>query len=106
MRRHETDAVSLVPALVFLGLAGWWALDRLTTVDLPLAWLTALTLLVAGAVGLVVTLTRGRKAPGGTSGTPMGRGTDDSTDPAHDHADDDGAGAGPGPRTDLGGPPR
>jgi len=55
--------VSLVFALVFLGLAGWWALDRLTAVDLSLGWVAAVTLLLAGATGLVATLVRHRMAP-------------------------------------------
>lgn len=57
MRRHETDVTSLVFGLVFLGLAGLWALVQGKVLSLPDASVVGPALLVgAGVVGLVVTL--------------------------------------------------
>lgn len=62
MKRHEADAVSLVFGLIFVGLAAGWALVRADLValgDLPLAG--PILLVAAGAIGLVVSLRRGRR---------------------------------------------
>jgi hypothetical protein len=54
MRNHPVNFSYLVVGLVFLGLAGSWALRESGLVDLGgLRWLLPLTLIVAGVVGLV-----------------------------------------------------
>ena len=61
MKRHSTDAVSLVFGLIFLGVAGWWLLAG--AIDLAastVAWLAALVLVLGGGIGLFVTLRAAR----------------------------------------------
>jgi len=63
VKRHDADAVSLVFGLIFLGLAAGWSLTKADLVqvgDLPLAG--PILLVAAGAIGLVVSLRRGRRA--------------------------------------------
>ncbi len=59
MRRHETDVMSLVFGLVFVGAALLWALvqaEVLSTALLPLA--LPLLLVAVGAVGVTAALAR------------------------------------------------
>ena len=61
MKRHRTDAFSLVSGLIFILVAVWWTLGRTVEVGLgPLAWAIALALIVLGGVGLLGVL-RGRE---------------------------------------------
>ena len=63
----------LVMGLVFLGIAGTWALHETGVVDgADVEWLVPLSLIVAGVLGLVAFATRGlrgRRTPDGTAGT-------------------------------------
>jgi len=59
MRTHPVRVGHLVVGLVFLGLAGSWALLETDLVGLEtLAWLAPTTLVVAGVVGLVALFLR------------------------------------------------
>jgi hypothetical protein len=59
---HDIDVTSLVFGVLFLGLAGLWALVRYDVLTLPAASVVApVVLVVAGAAGLVLTLARGRR---------------------------------------------
>jgi hypothetical protein len=63
MRPHRTDGVSLSFGLLFLLIAGWWAVSRVMTVHLPaLGWLVAGALIVFGAIGLLGAIRSGRRA--------------------------------------------
>jgi len=60
--KHDTDVTSLVFGVLFLGLAGLWALVRYDVLTLPAASVVApIVLVVAGAAGLVLTLRRGAR---------------------------------------------
>lgn len=57
---HPLNVSYLVVGLVFLGLAGSWALREAGLVDLAeVQWLFPLTLVAAGVVGLVALTARG-----------------------------------------------
>ena len=74
MRRHETDVTSLVFGLVFLGVAALWALVQADLLSLPDASVVGpAVLVVAGLVGIAVTLRRGSRNRGG-GGQPPARG--------------------------------
>ncbi len=66
MRRHDTDVTSLVFGLIFIGVAGAWALVQTALISLPdLSVAGPAVLIVAGVVGLVATVAtsaRGRRA--------------------------------------------
>lgn len=67
MRRHETDVVSLVFGLVFLGVSAMWPLVHYEVLGLPGLEVAAPVLLVsAGLAGLIASFGRVRKG----SGTP------------------------------------
>lgn len=57
MRRHDVDVTSLVFGLIFLGVAGAWALVQNELISLPdLSVAGPAVLIVAGVVGLVATV--------------------------------------------------
>jgi hypothetical protein len=59
-RTHPLNVSYLVIGLVFLGLAGSWALREAGVVDLAeVTWLFPLTLVVAGVIGLVAMAAKG-----------------------------------------------
>ncbi len=62
MTRHDTDVVSLVAALLFLGIVGSWALDRSALLPGSKGWLLPLVLVAAGVVGLLGARPRRRNA--------------------------------------------
>jgi membrane protein implicated in regulation of membrane protease activity len=69
VKRHDADAVSLVFALIFLGLAAGWSLTKANLVEIADLQLAGPILLVAaGAIGLVVSLRRGRRERTGEPG--------------------------------------
>jgi hypothetical protein len=58
VRRHDVDVTSLVFGLIFLGVAGAWALVQNELISLPdLSVAGPAVLIVAGVVGLVATVT-------------------------------------------------
>ena len=60
MKTHPLNVSYLVMGLVFLGIAGSWALRQSGLVDLgEVQWLLPLTLIVAGVVGLVAFAAKG-----------------------------------------------
>jgi len=65
MKTHPLNVSYLVVGLIFLGLAGSWALHAADVVDLPDArWLFPLILVAAGVIGLVAFAARGIRGPG------------------------------------------
>jgi hypothetical protein len=62
MKPHRTDGVSLGFGMIFLLIAGWWALSRVVTLTLPaVGWLVAGALILFGVVGLLGALRSGRR---------------------------------------------
>ncbi len=60
MKTHPLNVSYLVLGLVFLGIAGSWALHAWDVIDAAQTrWLLPLTLVVAGAIGLVAFAARG-----------------------------------------------
>ncbi len=59
-RDRRPSVLHLVLGLVFLGLAGLWALSASGAVDSDDTWLVPGLLVVAGAAGLVAALAGGR----------------------------------------------
>lgn len=71
VRTHPVNVSYLVIGLLFLGLAGSWALREAGVVDLAeVRWLMPLTLVVAGLVGLVAAAWRGLAPPGEEQDVP------------------------------------
>lgn len=69
MAEHETDVASLVFGLLFVGLAGVWALVQYDVLTLPAASVVApIVLVVAGTAGLLLTLRRSMR-PGARRGS-------------------------------------
>jgi hypothetical protein len=61
VRRHETDAVALTFALIFLGIAGAWLMVAAGAADVTgLRYFFPVLLLGAGGAGVATTLLRGR----------------------------------------------
>jgi hypothetical protein len=64
MKSHRTDKVSLVFALVFLVVAGWWLLAQTLELTLPaVGWFVAGGLILFGLLGLVGALRSARAEP-------------------------------------------
>lgn len=60
MKTHPLNVSYLVVGLIFLGLAGSWALREVGVIDFGEArWLLPLTLVLAGAIGLVAFAAKG-----------------------------------------------
>lgn len=60
MRTHPLSVTYLVVGLIFLGLAGSWGLQEAGAVGFDdIGWLVPLTLVVAGAVGLLAAAAKG-----------------------------------------------
>jgi len=73
MKTHPLNVSYLVVGLVFLGIAGSWALRAADLVNPgQLDWLFPLTLVVAGVVGLVAFASRGRRGRGRDETVPGG----------------------------------
>lgn len=59
MNSQQTSVPHLVMGLVFLGLAGSWVLHEVGVIEsVQVEWLLPLILVVAGAAGLLASLTR------------------------------------------------
>lgn len=60
MKTHPVNVSYLVVGLVFLGIAGSWALRESGVVDVgEVQWLLPLTLVMAGVIGLVAFAAKG-----------------------------------------------
>jgi hypothetical protein len=60
MKTHPLNVSYLVVGLIFLGLAGSWALRESGVIEFgEVRWLLPLTLVVAGAIGLVAFAAKG-----------------------------------------------
>lgn len=71
MKTHSLNVSYLVLGLVFLGIAGSWALRAADLVDTSdVQWLVPLSLVVAGVIGLVVVAAKGLNRR--TSSDPAG----------------------------------
>lgn len=61
MKRHDTDVVSLVFALVFLVVAAMWPLWTVGVLDTAsLRWVPATALVLIGVVGVALSILRSR----------------------------------------------
>jgi len=61
LHRHATDVVALVSGTIFAGLAIVWILMLTETIDVEQAWIGGpVILIIAGVLGLLVTLTPDR----------------------------------------------
>lgn len=80
MRRHETDVVSLVAGLFFLGAALIWGLTGAGGLQMR-SWALPTLLIAVGAVGLLSSLT-GRRSRRGEPDTEAG--TEPAAAPAPD----------------------
>ncbi|HET6562158.1 MAG TPA: hypothetical protein VFG72_09805 [Marmoricola sp.] len=59
-RRHPVNVTHLVMGLVFLGIAGSWALRQLDVIDAESGrWVLPVILLLAGVAGLVAAVAKG-----------------------------------------------
>ncbi|WP_232534013.1 hypothetical protein [Plantactinospora sp. KBS50] len=72
MKAHRTDQVSLIFAILFLAIAGWWLVAQLLDLVVPaLGWFVAGGLILLGMLGLVGALRSGgtpAAAPEGAAG--------------------------------------
>lgn len=67
MKTHPLNVSYLVVGLIFLGLAGSWALRESGAIDLgEVRWLLPLTLVAAGVIGLVAFAAKGITGRGRT----------------------------------------
>jgi hypothetical protein len=64
VRRHETDAVSLVSGLLFLVVAAVHISARSTDSDLNLRWMVPAVLVLLGVLGLLGAVRSPRRTPG------------------------------------------
>lgn len=63
-QRHPLDIGALVFGLIFLGAVGAWTLFELDVVSGDdAAWLLPFVLIAAGALGVVLAVTKERRAP-------------------------------------------
>jgi hypothetical protein len=78
VNRHNSDIVSLVAGLIFLGVAGMWALGRIDLLPGSRGWLLPLVLVAAGVAGLLTARPR-RSDTAETTGDTTGETTGDTT---------------------------
>jgi hypothetical protein len=88
MKRHSTDAVSLVFGVIFIAVAVWWLVDTYLFINLNIpnvGWIAAGALIMLGALGVVFSL-RGERpnGPERDGGDEFANGTD--PDPLTDTA--------------------
>ena len=63
MKRHPVDVISLIFGLIFVGIAAWWLLARVSSIALPVGWVIAIALVVIGTIGLLAAIRPGRRDP-------------------------------------------
>jgi hypothetical protein len=63
MERHDTDVVSLIGGVLFMGLGLAFVLDALNGWSSNIAWVPPIVLIVLGVVGVVSTMSRQRAIP-------------------------------------------
>ncbi|GIF65886.1 hypothetical protein Ais01nite_39210 [Asanoa ishikariensis] len=80
MKAHRTDAVSLIFAVIFLAIVGWWVFAQVVNVNVPAAgWWVAFGLILLGLLGLVGAVRSARNANAAQrSAVPVSPGTDAS----------------------------
>lgn len=72
MKRHDTDLVSLVFALVFLLVAAMWPLWTVGVLDTEsLRWVPASALVLIGLVGVALSIRRSRPTAQGRQAEPV-----------------------------------
>lgn len=70
MKRHQTDTVSLVFAVIFTGVVAWWIVSRFTSfTPAGFGLMVAGTLIAAGGIGLISAL-RPRRTPEPVAAVP------------------------------------
>jgi TRAP-type C4-dicarboxylate transport system permease small subunit len=63
MKPHRTDLLSLVFAVVFLAIFGWWVFAQVVNVDVPApGWWVAFALILLGLLGLIGAIRSTRNA--------------------------------------------
>ncbi|MDG4821110.1 hypothetical protein O7635_04480 [Asanoa sp. WMMD1127] len=63
MKPHRTDLLSLIFAIIFLAIFGWWVFAQVVHVDVPAAgWWVAFGLILLGLLGLVGAIRSARNA--------------------------------------------
>jgi uncharacterized membrane protein HdeD (DUF308 family) len=63
VKRHPVDVISLIFGLIFVGIAAWWLLARVSSIALPVGWVVAIALVVIGTIGLLAAIRPARRAP-------------------------------------------
>jgi hypothetical protein len=64
LHRHATDVIALVSGTIFAGVAAVWLLTITDAIDIEQAWIGGpVILIIAGVLGLLVTLTPSRPEP-------------------------------------------
>ncbi len=63
MKRHPVDVISLIFGLIFVGIAAWWLLARVSSIALPVGWVVAIALVVIGTIGLLAAIRPTRRGP-------------------------------------------
>jgi uncharacterized membrane protein HdeD (DUF308 family) len=63
VKRHPVDVISLIFGLIFVGIAAWWLLARVSSIALPVGWVIAIALVVIGTIGLLAAIRPTRRDP-------------------------------------------
>lgn len=103
MKAHRTDQVSLIFAILFLAIAGWWLVAQFLDLVVPaLGWFVAGGLILLGMLGLVGALRSGGTpagAPQDAAGTEPTSAAPSSASPSSATPTSGAAGAYPGDYT-------
>ncbi|HTF10003.1 MAG TPA: hypothetical protein VK659_17690 [Asanoa sp.] len=78
MKPHRTDLLSLVFAVVFLAIFGWWVFAQVVNVDVPApGWWVAFGLILLGLLGLIGAIrSTGNASTAQRSAAPVSAGGD------------------------------
>jgi hypothetical protein len=63
MKKHSTDTVSFVFALIFGSMVAWWGVDRAADLTLDGRWVLVIGLVVVALITLISTVASRKKAP-------------------------------------------